>query len=144
MVQSLLGRTPRAPAPPKDLLPNPQENNYSLCFSSLSRHRIQGEGQGQGSELLSTLQVSLTFMLSGGSPWPVVAQTNITRGSLIRFTSTKRHTCKASGCNGPASSQQPGSPSSLRGMGQRDSALASGRPAFSFRLPGYRSPVSMR
>lgn len=47
-------------------------------------------------------------MLSGGSPWPVVAQTNITRGSLIRFTSTERHTCKTSGCNDQASSPQPG------------------------------------
>lgn len=129
MVQSLLGRIPRTPCSTQR---SPPKSTGAQLFTVL----LKSFQAVKRPEPLSTLQVSLTFMLSGGSPWPAVAQTNITRDSLIRFTSTKRHTRKASGCNGQASSQQPGSPP-LRGMGQRDSALASGRPAFSFRLPSY-------
>lgn len=68
-------------------------------------------------------------MLSGGSPWPVVAQTNITRGSLIRFASTERHRCKSAGCTDQARVPQPGPSPSLRVSAQRDSG-APRAPAF--------------
>jgi hypothetical protein len=90
-------------------------------------------------------------MLSGGSPWPVVAQTNITRGSLIRFASIKRHRYKVSDCHDlilPTLGSLLHQGDSTRGLGahsQRPAGLpfslrphSSAKPPFPLNPPGAK------